>query len=417
MEPRELLRQALESIADHPRRAVASSMGVFWGAATIVLLLAWGTGFREYMHGELQRFGRGVVFLAPGITSSGFPGHRKGVRVAFSRDDAEAAERANAEWVEAVLAEHASQGRVLVESRGRARRLDLAASDARYAHYRRFAMAHGRFFDADDAENARPVAVLGPDAARDLFGGEEAAVGRLLRVDGRPFRVIGVTSRKGRQYTNTNRPDNRLLMVPASAAERRLGYDEEDVSRLLVIPRPGADADRALRAVRATLGPRAGFHPDDTDALRQFDMTAFLGLVDLFYAGFMVFIGVAGTITLLIGGVGIANYHLATLAERTVEIAVARAIGARSRTLALQTALESFLLSGTTTASGVLLGVASCRALAALAPADRFPTPILSPLVAVVSGAALLAVALVAAALPALRVRRLEVAAALRDAT
>ena len=97
-----------------------------------------------------------------------------------------------------------------------------------------------------------------------------------------------------------------------------------------------------------------------------YDMSRSLGLIDLFYSGFMVFIGVAGTITLLIGGVGIANYHLALLSERAVEIAVAKALGARNSLLIAQTVLESLLVSTGSAGLGILLGLTGCWALSQL---------------------------------------------------
>jgi hypothetical protein len=130
----------------------------------------------------------------------------------------------------------------------------------------------------------------------------------------------------------------------------------------MVYPRRGVSAAGAVKAVLASLGPRAGFHPEDGDAVKWFDTGQFLDLVDLFYAGFSVFIGAAGIITLLIGAVGIANYHLATLAERSVEIAVCKAIGARSRVLIFQTVLDSLLVSG----GAALGGVSRSRACVAL---------------------------------------------------
>ena len=159
-------------------------------------------------------------------------------------------------------------------------------------------------------------------------------------MEGRGFEVIGVADRKGRQYMNTHRPDNRLLIIPVTTAEAKLGYRKEAVSRLMLCALPGVGAADSVDAVLASLGPQAGFHPDDGDAVKWFDFAQFLDLVDLFYAGFSVFIGVAGIVTLLIGAVGIANYHLATLSERSVEIAVAKAIGATNRVLIFQTVLE-----------------------------------------------------------------------------
>lgn len=415
MDWREAGRQALESIAEHPRRTVASSMGVLWGAAAIVVLLGWGTGFREFMRAELGRFGEGFVILASATTSSGFPGFRKGVHVRISAEDAAAAERAAGETVRALLPCHNSSERLLVEAPGgRVRRLDLAGCDERFLARRNFEIEHGRGFDHRDVERGAAVAVLGPEAAQKLFGSPEAAIGKVLRVSGKPFEVIGVPRSKGRQYFNTHRPDNALLIVPITAAENRLGYDEKDVNYFLLFPRRGVAAEDALAAVLAVWGPRAGFHPDDADAVKWFSSFELLGLVDLFHAGFMIFIGVAGTITLLIGGVGIANVHLATLAERTVEIGVAKAIGARNRTLMLQTVLESLVVSGTTAGCGVVLGLLACRALGRFTDPTTFPAPILSAVGVGVTFVAVLAVAVVAALLPALRVRSMDVAAALR---
>jgi putative ABC transport system permease protein len=414
MELREFLRQALDALSDHPRRVVASSLGVFWGAAAIVLLMAGGAGFREYMKTELSSFGRGLVMMYPASTSSGFPGYRKGVRVEIARRDAVAAERENTDLIEAILPEHTSEERVLVEAGDRVRRLDLTGADHRYARYRKFAIGRGRFFDAADVESRRSVAILGFEAAVDLFGAAEAAIGGRIRVEGRGFEVIGVADRKGRQYMNTHRPDNRLLILPITTAEARLGYPEEAVSKLLVFPRSGVSAEESVAAVLASLGPRAGFHPEDDDAIKWFDFTALLGLVDLFYAGFSVFIGIAGIITLLIGGVGIANYHLATLSERSVEIAVSKAIGAKARVLIFQTVLESLLVSGTAALGGVALGLAACAALGQISSSQAFPHPIVSLPAVVVTFVAVLAVAVVAAALPARRVTRIEISTALR---
>jgi putative ABC transport system permease protein len=415
MELRESLRQAGEALADHPRRVIASALGVFWGAAGIVLLMAWGAGFRDFMKSELGRFGKSFVIMSPASTSSGFPGYRKGVRIEISREDAARAARENSDLIEAVLPEHTSRERVLVEAEGRVRRLDLAAVDHRYAYYRRFAIGRGRFFDAGDIERRRAVAVLGFEAARDLYGAAELALGSRIRVGGRGFEVIGVADQKGRQYVNTHRPDNRLLIVPITAAEARLGYREEAVSRLVVYPRPGVSSERSVRAMLASLGPRAGFHPEDGDAVKWFDLTELLGMVDLFYAGLTVFIGVAGIVTLMIGAVGIANYHLAVLSERSTEIAVAKAIGARNRDLVFQTILESLLVSASAALGGVCLGIAGCVALARLTSSEALPHPALSLPAVLVTFVAVLGVALVAGVLPARSVTRIEISTALRS--
>ncbi|MAE96067.1 MAG: hypothetical protein CL910_15530 [Deltaproteobacteria bacterium] len=405
---------AVEALAEHPGRALASSLGVFWGTAAVILLLSWGEGFRTYMHGELGSFGQSFVMMYPAATSSGFPGFRKGLPVRVSRRDAAAVERGAAHQIEAVLPQQMSRGRALVDVGPRTRRLDLTGVDQRWAGYRNFDIAQGRFFDRADVARRRPVAVLGHDAAVDLFGSPLAAVGAILRIEGHPFRVLGVAAKKGRQYMNTNRPDNRMLMVPITTAEGSLGYDEEAVGNLLVFPRPGVGTEEAVAATLRVLGPRAGFHAEDEDAFMWFDLARFLDLIELFHAGFAGFIGFAGLITLLIGAVGIANYHLAILAERSAEIAVAKAVGARHRWLVRQTLLESALVSGAATLGGVALGLGLCAALVRWTP-ETLPKPILSGAVVVVTVAAILGVAIVSAVLPARRIREIDTSTALRE--
>lgn len=415
MELRERWQQAWESISDHPRRVAASAVGVFWGAAAIVLMLAWSTGFTVFMKTTFTHYGRGTVFVAPGITSSGFPGQRAGVRLRIARRDVAAVERKNTETIEAILAEHRSEERFLVEAGGRVRRLDLTATDQRFPFYRNFRMEHGRFFEASEVERGRSVAVLGAEAAEELFPGA-FPIGRTLRIDGQPFELIGVFDAKtGRQNVNTNRPDNRILVVPAPAAEARLGFDREAVGTLSIYPREGTTGEEAFHAAVRGLAAEVGFHPDDSDAMRWFDLTGILGAFDWMQIGFTLFIGLAGTVTLLIGGVGIANYHLATLAEREVEIAVAKAIGARNRTLVVQSVFESTLVSGVAAGLGVALGLAGCLALEYLAPPGLFPVPILSLGSTAITLFALMGVVVVASLVPALRVRRMDVSAALRS--
>lgn len=315
MELREWLRQAFESIADHPRRVIASAMGVFWGSAAILVMLGWGTGFTSFMIAEMGRFGRPSIFLIPGVTSSGFPGYRAGVRVRGSRRDA--------------------------------------------------------------------------------------------RVAGR--------EKRGRQYNDTHRPDNRLLLVPSTSAEARLGFDGHAVSMVTVYLRQGVTAEEVLPPVLASLGGSAGFHPEDEDALRHFDMSRFIRMFQRMDLAFTVFLGIAGTVTLLVGGVGIANYHLATLEERAVEVGVCKAIGARSLTLMLQAALESALVAGTSALLGLGVGLGGCLALEYLTPEGMFPVPVVSATAIVITLCALMGVSVIAAGVPALRVRTMDVSAAVRE--
>lgn len=415
MDWREHFLQAFESLAANPWRAFASALGVFWGAAATVLMLSWGAGFQEFMRVELGRYGRSSIFVIPGVSSSGFPGYRAGVPLRATRDDAAAAERESSELVDAVVTEYWSRERLRIERAGRVRRLDLTASDPRFPELRRFGLAAGRFFDSGDLEKSAAVAVLGWEAARDLFDSPASGVGKRVRIEGVPFQVIGVFDRKsGKQYNNTNRPENRLVLVPQTTAEARLGFRKDGERLFIVYPRAGVDSEAALHAVLASLARRGGFHPDDTDAVRTFDLSRLFRFLDLLHVIFMGFIGVASTVTLLVGGLGIANYQLALLTERAVELGVARALGARARTLVVQAALESLLVSSAASLLGVGLALGICAAFTWLVPAELLPAPVVSGAAAAITAAALVGVALVAAIVPALHVRSTDVALALR---
>jgi putative ABC transport system permease protein len=421
MDLREHLVQAWESITDHTMRVVASSMSVSWGTASIILLLSWSTGFREFMGDEVSRYGRGNVQVMAGSTSSGFPGVRSGVPIRFDREDLAVTEASHGELIEALLPVQRPSGRtgdtrVLVEAGSRVQRLDLSASDPRWFEYRNFRLSAGRPYDASDLESRARVAVLGHDAATDLFGEAGSALGARIRIEGQPFEVIGVAARKGRQVIDPGRPDDRMVLVPLTTAQTRLGMGDE-LRHFLLFPRPGVDSSEALRAALTTLGARVGFHPDDLDAMRRNDTSRLLHGLDLAYTGFLVFIGLAGTVTLLVGGIGIANLQLVILAERTAEIGLAKALGARSGTLALQAMLEACLVSGTAALLGALVGLAGCFALRELAPPGLFPVPIVSPSSVGITAGALVAVAVVAALVPARRVRGMDVSVALRAAS
>jgi putative ABC transport system permease protein len=414
MEIRDLSLQLVDGIRDHLGRALASTLGIFWGAAILVVLLSWGAGFRELARGELANFGRSVVIILGGHTSSGYPEYRAGARVRMSRRHAQEVEASAADFVEAVLPEHKSYDRFTVEVGPRARVLDVRGVDARYFQYRNFRVSVGRFFTAEEVRQHQAVAVLGSEVATRLFGNERDAVGRSLRVQGESFQVVGVNHPKPRQYVNITSPENDLVLVPSTTAEDRLGFDAGDVARFLVFPRSGVSGSEAVREALGVLGPAAGFHPEDDEAVRVYDLTSYLDMVDRFYAGFLVFVGFAGTVVLLIGAVGIANYHLATLEERAHEIAIAKALGASNRRIVLETAFESILLSGIAAALGLIAGVAASFGSHALAPGGSLPTPVLSLPVLAVTLVSLIGASGVAAWVPILRVRQIEVSAALR---
>jgi ABC-type antimicrobial peptide transport system permease subunit len=413
MDVREALEQATDAVLEHPRRSIGAGVGTFLGAAILTVLLAWSSGFRDFMRGELMSYGRGSLWLTPRATSSDFPGFRGGVAVRFARRDLELAESSSVDAVEAVLPQHQSRERMLAEVEGTYRQVDVSGVDPRFFALRSFEVEHGHLFTARDLESFRPVAVLGAEIAAALFGSGRDAIGGRVRIEGHAFEVVGVTRRKSRQYINPSRPDNELVIVPITSAESRLGFDAENVHRVDIYPRSGAEPERALDAVLAVLGPRSGFSPRDTSAYQWADTARLVRLTDAMYLGFTVFLSLCGVIILAIGGVGIANHQLTVLGERSVELAVARALGARRRDLILVISIESLLLSLSAALSGVIAAAAACLIAGALIPSD-VPTPRVTHVVLGITALALVVVTAVATLIPVSRITKEEVAVGLR---
>ncbi len=167
--------------------------------------------------------------------------------------------------------------------------------------------------------------------------------------------MVGVVSAKGRQYGEWDRPDDRLLMVPLITAERRLGFDEEDVAVLLVYPRPGAERERTRLRVLEDLGPRsASTRTTPGPSAGRITRPPWASSSSSTSASWSSRESSAPS-----AGLGMANYQLAVLAERILEIAIAKTVGARNRDLMLQAALEALVPTAGLAVLGAGLGVAT----------------------------------------------------------
>jgi putative ABC transport system permease protein len=350
---REVVREALYGLSRNRLRAGLSMLGISWGIVSVVMLLAYGDGFHNAIAAGLRgAFGTGVAVIWPGQTSMQAGGERAGKRIRMRLEDAQA--------IAALpLIRHASPEYV--------ERLSIAYGDRQAVHpvrgvnteygemrNERAAPGQGRFIDDIDLEERRRVVFLGGEVYRKLFG-NRPAVGETVRIAGRPFEVIGVMDDKV-QMSAYFAPDKYCVFIPYTVMGQ-LG-DVQYLDTLVFQSVDPIEQPRAIRQVREELGRRLRFNPDDERAVSINDSVENTREVAGITNGLKIVLAFIGLLTLAIGGVGIMNIMFVSVKERTREIGIRKALGARRREILWQFLLEGLVVSFLGGAVGVLMAFA-----------------------------------------------------------
>jgi putative ABC transport system permease protein len=405
----ELLREVVDSIRAHKLRFALTSLGVTWGALMLTVLSAQMGNMGAHFRREMEEIGPKLVIMGRGQIAH----ERVGERMSRELD----LEPEHIERIEALeLVEHASPSVEIFNSvvRGtRTRLLEVVGVDWDADRVRNIAIARGRFLSASDIERNARVAVLGPEAERRLFGSARA-IGESLLIAGTRFRVIGVTTDKGTQLANIGNPDDQIVLIPYTTAQRWF-TQSDDVREFTLAPPTREQSAEAIEAVRGLIGLHERFAPDADTAMWSMNWYDTTRTIFAMLSALQLFFLVAGTVTLFVGAVGVMNMMLVVVGERTWEIGLRKALGARSRDVFAQFLLEGVIVSGGAGLLGTALGIAALRALRVAfqrggIETSAWPDPVTT---AAVSGSLVL-VAIVAGLTPALRAARVSPAEALR---
>ena len=406
----EITREAIVGLVRNRVRAGLSMLGISWGIVSVVVLLAYGEGFNQaLLRGFKGAFGDGVSVMFPGQTSMQAGGERAGRPVRLRLNDVESL--GELPLVKAWSPEYMQEvpvawGPKLASYRARG----VAPS---YGTMRSQPAAAGRFIDAEDVRLQRRVVFLGSTVALKLFG-NLPAVGETVRIKGMAFEVIGVQREKV-QLSNYGRPDKESVFIPYTTAGQL--WNTEFVNMLVYqAVDPTLDA-KVTKQVRELLGKRLRFNPADERAINIFGSAQAQNITSGIVIGLKLVLSFIGVLTLAIGGVGVMNIMFVSVTERTREIGLRKALGARNGAILLQ-----FLLEGlATTFAGGAAGVAISYVLVWLIS----PRPFLSELLDDASRSAdiylllsvelvgvctaiLVVVGVVSSFLPALRAARLD---------
>jgi putative ABC transport system permease protein len=412
-----IFSEAAQALKFNRQRSILTIISLAWGVACFVILYSYADGFHIALQTAFRAVGQDLVLMFGGRTATQAGGERAGRRVRLELSDTDAIREA-VPLVGAISPEIMMGGMTVVRGY-RSNTMMVRAVKAAYGRIRNQSMGSGRWLTPDDDVQKQRVAVLGAKAAEKLFG-EMQPEGEEITINGLRFSVVGVLKSKT-QIANYNSPDNECAFIPYETGSLYRDLKYPDV--FVWMPANPVFREKAVRQVREVLSRIHNFSPNDERAVRTYVFNEYMRLIDTMGIALRLLLAFIGTLTLAIGGVGLANIMLVSVTQRTREIGVLKSIGATQREVLAQFLLEALVIVTIGGVIGVAAGWAATNLIQTL--------PLLGPIFKDTSGAGdihlqismfavltstllLEIVGLIAGLLPAIKASRLDPIEALR---
>lgn len=390
-------------------RTLLTVMGITWGTVAVVVLLAFGIGLERQTRKRMHGLGERIVIVFGNRTTKTYEGFPEGRYIRLQEEDVDLLQREIPDILE-ISPEYSRWGVSVRRGRNSARP-NVTGVYPVYGDMRNVIPDWGgRFINQADVDQRRRVAFLGNELTKLLFEDEDP-VGKQVFVGDVPFTVIGVLKEK-QQNSSYNSRDRDRVFIPASTHEAIFG---QRYLANIVYRTSTPEVTRGVeRRVNEVLGRKYRYDASDDDALMEWDTHEFDQMANAIFLGMNIFLGIVGTFTLTVGGIGVANIMYIVVKERTREIGIRRSVGARKRDILLQFLGQAFVVVGSGAVLGFLISLAIIKLGANLPMQEFVGRPTLSPVVATVTILLLTGVALLAGYFPARKAANLDPVECLR---
>jgi putative ABC transport system permease protein len=408
MRVRATAQLALIALAANKARTGLTMLGVIIGVAAVVTMMAVGAGAQARVAEQIRSLGSNLIIVLSGSVTAGGVRFGAGSQLTISEDDAWAMER---EIDSLQVAAPTVRGGVQVIAGNANWSTALVGVTPGFLEARDWEIALGRPLSQEDVDGATKVALLGQTVADTLFGGGDP-VGQTIRIRNVPLTVIGVLVRKGQSTQGQDQDDT--VLVPLSTAKRRVlgtsAASARAVHAILVKVREAGAMPAAEESIRALLRQRHRLQPDQDDDFTLRNLSEILESQEASSRVLGLLLAAIASVSLVVGGIGIMNIMLVSVTERTREIGLRRAVGARRRDIRFQFLVTSFALSLIGGIAGITLGVGIAQVVAAYA---GWPTVVTISSILLSTGVSV-AVGIISGLYPAIRAARLSPIDALR---
>jgi putative ABC transport system permease protein len=393
---RNYLRQFTRDVRAQKLRLFLTVFGIVWGTAAVTLMLAFGQGLHKQIVVNQKGLGDAIVIAWPTRTSRPWQGLPRGRLIRLTDEDL-AFVRSEVPEIDRMSEEYEDNTRL--NWGGKTLAASTSGANAEWGVMRNMIAAEGgRFFNDLDLAERRRVVFLGDQLELDLFGAAGKAVGQTVRLNGTPFQVIGVLQPKSQDSSYGGRDKDKAI-IPSTTFKAMFGV--KYVENIIFQVTDPQKVEAAKKKFTAAAAGRQRFDPEDEEAIQMWDTTEGMKFIDTFFLAFRTFLGIVGALTLVVGGIGVSNIMNVAVEERTKEIGIKMALGAKRRYVIGQFLFETLFITIVGGALGFLISWGICGVFPKLGFKEYVGDPVISFQVALITTAILGGIGLLAGYFPA----------------